>query len=88
MMRHPNNSGLQFDQISRFFIPARYIDTINFTFEGAPIITIDADISISEDPTFEFSFTPEKPGKFKARLIDTEDVIYQRQWQVDPLILG
>ncbi len=88
MMRHPNNSGLQFDQISRFFIPAHYINTMSFTFDGQPVLTIDADISISEDPTFEFSFTPGKAGKFKARIIDTNEIIYQQQWDVKPLFLG
>ncbi|MET0123798.1 MAG: quinoprotein dehydrogenase-associated SoxYZ-like carrier, partial [Candidatus Thiodiazotropha sp. 6PLUC9] len=31
MIKHPNNSGLQFDQVSRFYIPADFIRTIQVT---------------------------------------------------------
>ncbi len=82
LISHPNNSGLQFDQISRSYVTAHYIDKIRLTYDDKPILSVAADISISENPSIHFSFIPKKPGILKSHVVDTEDQVYEREWKV------
>jgi len=82
MISHPNNSGLQFDQITRFFIPPHYVRSVNVTFNGKPVLDITTDISISEDPNFRFSFVPDGEGTLVVRAVDTKDKVFTESWPV------
>jgi sulfur-oxidizing protein SoxY len=72
MIKHPNNSGLQFDQVSRFYIPADYIRTIEVTYNGEQVFSADTDISISEDPSIRFGFTPQEKGVLEVNVKDSK----------------
>jgi sulfur-oxidizing protein SoxY len=72
MIKHPNNSGLQFDQVSRFYIPADFIRTIEVTYNGEEVFTADTDISISEDPSIRFGFTPQVEGMLEVYVKDSK----------------
>jgi sulfur-oxidizing protein SoxY len=72
MIKHPNNSGLQFDQVSRFYIPADFIRTIEVTYNGEEVFTADTDISISEDPSIRFGFTPKVEGVLEVYVKDSK----------------
>lgn len=72
LIKHPNSSGLQFDQISRFFIPADFVRTIQVTYNGEEVFTAETDISISEDPSIHFGFLPEKPGVLEVHVKDSK----------------
>lgn len=82
LIRHPNNSGLQFDQITRFYIPPHYLETIDVTYNGIPVMNIDADISISEDPSFRFSFIPQESGTLEVTARDSKDMEFTESWTV------
>jgi sulfur-oxidizing protein SoxY len=72
MVRHPNFSGMQMNQITRLIRPAHYIDKIVVSYGDKEVVTIAGDISISADPVFNFSFTPDGPGPMKVVVSDTE----------------
>ncbi len=72
LIKHPNNSGLQFDQISRQFIPADFVRSIEVTYNGEVVFTMDSDISISEDPNIRFGFVPENEGKLEVHVKDSK----------------
>ena len=58
LISHPNNSGLQRDQLTQYFIPAEFGQSLKVTYNGEPVFQLDSDIAISEDPSFDFSFRP------------------------------
>src|SRR5208337_4081549 len=58
MIRHPNNSGMQMDQLTHLYVPARYIDTVTVSQGDALIFTMEGGISLSENPSFRFSYAP------------------------------
>lgn len=58
---HPNNSGMQFDQVSRNYIPAFFVHTIVAELNGKPLIDVETNFSLSENPVVRFNFTP-SPG--------------------------
>lgn len=67
---HPNITGMQMDQVTRFIKPSHFVERVNVSFNDKPILTAKTDIAISADPNFRFYFVPEKPGVLKAEFSD------------------
>jgi sulfur-oxidizing protein SoxY len=84
LISHPNNSGLQFDQISRTYVPPHYITSVDVTFNGRPLLGLASDISISEDPSIHFTFTPTEAGVLEVRAVDTKGAVYGGRWTIGP----
>jgi sulfur-oxidizing protein SoxY len=55
---HPNNSGMQFDQVSRNYIPAFYVNHIKADLDGVDILNIETNFSMSENPVVQVTFQP------------------------------
>lgn len=80
-IKHPNNSGMQFDQISRLYIPAYFIHTIGVKYNGEEIIKVETNFSMSENPSLRFDFIPEKAGgQIDIYAVDSKDNRFERQW--------
>jgi len=47
---HPNNSGMQFDQVSRNYIPAFFVHTIGVDVDGKKLMEVETNFSMSENP--------------------------------------
>ncbi|WP_375465680.1 quinoprotein dehydrogenase-associated SoxYZ-like carrier [uncultured Methylobacterium sp.] len=62
MIRHPNFSGMQMNQVTRDYTPARYINKLVVTAGDKTVFTMDGDISIASNPVINFGLRPE-PGK-------------------------
>ncbi|MDQ0510089.1 quinoprotein dehydrogenase-associated SoxYZ-like carrier [Ancylobacter amanitiformis] len=58
MIRHPNYSGLQMDQITRLYIPAKFVDAIEVKQGDELVFSMEGGISLSEDPAIQFSYEP------------------------------
>jgi sulfur-oxidizing protein SoxY len=84
MISHPNNSGLQMDQLTRHYIPARFVKKIDVTYGDKLILSADVDFSISENPNFRFYFTPRESGDLKAEVIDSNDLKFHSYIHVEP----
>ncbi|KAA0573114.1 quinoprotein dehydrogenase-associated SoxYZ-like carrier [Azospirillum sp. B21] len=78
LISHPNASGLQFDQVSRTYIPAHYIQSITIRIGGQTVLEADTDISISEDPNLRFSFIPVEGGSLEVTAQDTKGATFTR----------
>jgi sulfur-oxidizing protein SoxY len=77
MISHPNHSGLAMDQMTRLFVPAYFVRTINVTYAGKPVLSAEVDFSISENPNFRFYFVPREEGNLKAEVVDTKDLKFE-----------
>ncbi|RZS77772.1 sulfur-oxidizing protein SoxY [Phyllobacterium myrsinacearum] len=83
MIRHPNNSGLQMDQITRYYIPAHFIQGLTVSQGNRLIMSMEGGISISEDPNFRFEFDA-KPGEdIKVEAADTEGKQFKDEWPLE-----
>ncbi len=58
MIRHPNYSGLQMDQITRLYIPAEFVNKIEVKQGDDLVFAMEGGISLSEDPAIQFSYEP------------------------------
>lgn len=84
LIKHPNNSGLQFDQLSRQFIPANFVRTIKVSYNGETLFTVDADISISEDPSITFEIVPRAAGSLEVQVSDSQGREFSKKFEVRP----
>jgi sulfur-oxidizing protein SoxY len=82
IVSHPNNSGLQMDQVTRGYIPAHYVKTMAISYNGEALIKMEAGISISEDPSLRFVFTPQQTGELSAEVTDSKNQQFQQQKQL------
>ena len=82
LISHPNYSGLQMDQLTRNWVPPHFIESIDVRFGGKTVMTVDGDISLSENPSVRFSFVPEQPGSLEINAVDTEGEVFH---MIEPL---
>ena len=85
LISHPNNSGLQIDQVTRNYIPADFMQTLDVTYNGQAVFRLESDIAISEDPSFEFSLRSSDPaaaGVIKAEVFDSNQRHFSQSWPV------
>lgn len=71
LISHPNITGMQMDQVTRFVKKSHFVKQLKVSFNGQNILTAKTDIAISSDPNFRFYFVPEKAGELKAEITDT-----------------
>jgi sulfur-oxidizing protein SoxY len=84
LIHHPNYSGMQMDQVTRYYIPAKYIQTAEISYGSKHLMTIDGNISLSENPYFEFSFLSEKSGELDVMAVDSDGANYHHKWPMPP----
>jgi len=70
MISHPNLTGMQMDQMTRFIRKSHFIDQLKVSFNNKPVLNAKIDIAISADPNFRFYFVPDKAGELKAEFTD------------------
>ncbi|MET0677510.1 MAG: quinoprotein dehydrogenase-associated SoxYZ-like carrier [Bradyrhizobium sp.] len=83
MVGHPNNSGLQMDQITQLYVPAFFVNELRLSQDDSLILSMEGGISISEDPNVRFTYVSNGAKNFRAEARDTEGHVYQREWKVE-----
>jgi sulfur-oxidizing protein SoxY len=83
MIGHPNNSGLQMDQLTQLYIPAFFINQLKLSQEGSLVLAMDGGISISEDPNLRFIYVANGAKSFRAEAKDTQGHVFDHDWPVD-----
>ncbi len=74
---HPSHSGLQKDQITLLYLPARFIETVEVsTVDQQPLFTMTGSISLSEDPALSIEL-PQGAGGLAVRMTDTEGAQFE-----------
>ncbi len=85
LVSHPNSSGLQMDPVTRNYIPADFMQTLDVTYNGQPVFRLESDIAISEDPSFNFRLRPSdstSSGVIKAEVLDSSQRHFSQSWTI------
>jgi sulfur-oxidizing protein SoxY len=85
MIRHPNRSGLQMDQVTRHYAPAEFVKQVKVSFEGEEIFEAETSFAVSENPSFRFYFAPQRAGELTAEVADTEGRQFSETYDVSPM---
>jgi sulfur-oxidizing protein SoxY len=83
MIGHPNNSGLQMDQVTRLYVPAFFINELRIWQDDTLVLAMQGGISISEDPNIRFSYVPNGAKRIRVEARDTEGHLFQNEWKVE-----
>ncbi|MEA1673357.1 quinoprotein dehydrogenase-associated SoxYZ-like carrier [Nitrospirillum sp. BR 11163] len=81
LISHPNYNGMQMDQVTRNYTPARFVRDVTVKSGDALVFTLEADISLSEDPALTFSYRPQGPLAVTVR--DSTDATFSHSFQGD-----
>jgi sulfur-oxidizing protein SoxY len=84
MVRHPNHSGLQMDQLTRFYIPVYFVRELRLWQGDDLVMAMEGGISISEDPSIRFTYLPNGAKSFRAEVVDTDNKVFRAEWPVEP----
>lgn len=76
MIRHPNFTGMQMDQVTRQYTPMRIVSEMDVKRDGARIFKMEGGISISENPNFRFTFVPGTENVIEVTAKDTEGQVF------------
>ncbi len=82
MIRHPNNSGLQMDQITRAYTPAHYVDAVEVWQGDELIFKMEGGISLSEDPSFRFTYAPNGAKTLRVVAHDNQGGSFKAEWPI------
>jgi sulfur-oxidizing protein SoxY len=83
MIKHPNNSGMQMDQLTGLYTPARYINKVEVKSGNDLVFTIHSGISISEDPNFRFSHGIKPGDTVEIKAEDSDGAKWSSQFPAD-----
>jgi sulfur-oxidizing protein SoxY len=86
MVRHPNNSGLQRDQVTLLYIPVFFVKELRIWQGDQLVLAMESGISISEDPNIRFSYLPNGAATFRAEAVDTSGHVFKGEWAAAPAI--
>lgn len=82
MIRHPNYSGMQMDQLSRLYVPAHFVASVSVWQGDDLLLEIESGISISENPEYRFDYRPNGAAEFRAEMRDSKGGIFRQAWPV------
>lgn len=83
MIHHPNYSGLQMDQLTMLYIPAYFVRQVELKRGEALVFKMEGGISLSENPSFRFTFRKEGTGDLSVNAVDTKDGVFAKSWPVE-----
>jgi len=82
MIKHPMFTGLQRDLVSGGYRPAFYMQKLDLSYNGKPVMHIDFGVGTSEDPYVRFFYQPEGPGTLDVKAIDNEGKEFEQHTEV------
>ena len=79
MVRHPNYSGMQMNQETGLYIPAKYVSKMEVSRGGELVFKLDAGISISADPNIRFTFANGPNNQIAVTTTDSDGNVFTAQ---------
>ncbi len=72
MIKHPNYSGMQMNQLTGLYIPAKYVQHMEVRRDNELVFKLEGGISLSEDPNIRFTYADGGPGVLDVLAKDTD----------------
>ncbi len=79
MIKHPNTTGMQMDQLTGLYTPARYVNKIEVKSGADVIFSMEGGISISEDPNFRFTHGGKAGDPVEVKAEDSDGASFAGQ---------
>lgn len=79
LISHPNYNGMQMGNNSSL-IPPRYLETVSVKTGGVSVFDLESSISLSEDPSISFAYTPAGDGSVDVVAKDSTGAVFHRHF--------
>ena len=76
MISHPNNTGMQKDQLTTMFIPQHFVNEVEVWLGQEMLLHADTTFSISENPSFRFRLEKDELTELTAIAKDTKGNVF------------
>jgi sulfur-oxidizing protein SoxY len=83
-IKHPQNTGMQMDQITLLYVPLRFITTLEVSFGGRKLFDMESGMTLSEDPRIVFDYVAGGAGEMVVRASDTSNTVWQQAFALTP----
>jgi sulfur-oxidizing protein SoxY len=80
MIRHPNHSGMQMNQVTRLYVPAHFVSSVHLWQGDDLLLGVESGISISENPEYRFNYRSNGATEFRAEVKDSEGQLFKETW--------
>jgi sulfur-oxidizing protein SoxY len=80
MIRHPNYTGMQMDQLTHLYTPAHFVKSVRIWQGDQLLLAIESGISISENPEFRFDYRANGAAGFSAEVADSTGRTFRQAW--------
>jgi sulfur-oxidizing protein SoxY len=84
MIRHPNHSGFQVDQVTLLTTPPHFVDDVWVRQGDELVFRLTGGISLSENPSLRFSYVPNGAAAFTAHAEDSEGGVFEAAFPAAP----
>jgi len=84
MLRHPMFTGMQAHKGTLNMIDPRFIDTLEVTIGGELVFKMTGGFSISEDPSFRFSYIDNGGQEMLVKATDTDGAVFEKTFPLGP----
>jgi sulfur-oxidizing protein SoxY len=78
-IRHPQYSGLQLNQVTGYYIPAKFLRVIDVARDGERVFRMEGGISLSEDPNIRFTYAAGGEDTLEVTAEDTDGKVFKGQ---------
>jgi sulfur-oxidizing protein SoxY len=85
MVRHPNFNGMQMNQVTRLYTPARYVTDIEVTRGGELVFAMQSDISLATNPVIDFLYRRGSEGPFTVAVTDSDGQRWSQEFAAPEL---
>ena len=82
LIRHPDFNGMQMNQLTRLYTPARFIDVTDVAYDGSPVFHLESGISLSTNPAITFGFVPKTAGHLKVVAHDSDQTVFTHDFDI------
>jgi sulfur-oxidizing protein SoxY len=80
MIRHPNYSGMQMNQVTRLYVPAHFVASVRIWQGDDLLLGVESGISIAENPEYRFDYRPNGATEFHVEVKDSEGGSFNEKW--------
>lgn len=82
MVRHPMFNGMQMNQVTRYYTPARFIQEIKVSDGDKLVFTLGTGISLSTNPVISFGLLPQTTGPVTVAVSDNKNGHWVKNFSV------
>jgi sulfur-oxidizing protein SoxY len=82
-IRHPQYSGLQLNQATGYYIPAKFLRVIDVARDGERVFRLEGGISLSENPNIRFTYAAGGDDTLEVTAEDTDGKVFKGQAGAD-----